>query len=71
VKEYSHDQVEKVIRERVARSSLRAVAREIGVSPAYLSDVLLGRRALTDRISLHFGFRKHVEVKTFFVKEKA
>lgn len=38
------------IRERSGRS-LRQVAREIGVSPAYLSDMELGRRGMSEEIA--------------------
>ena len=48
----TEDEVRDIIRERTKESSLRKVAGEMQLSPAYLSDILSGRRDISDRV--HF-----------------
>lgn len=60
------------IRARVATAaSLRKVGEDTGFSAGYLSDVLLGRRAVSDKLAGAFGFSKHVETIVYYEKVKA
>lgn len=54
------------IRVRVQASSQRKVGEEVGLSPAYLSDILLGRRVVSDRVAAVFGFSRHVETMVYY-----
>lgn len=47
-----------VVRMAVANApSLRAFARSAGVSAAYVSDVLAGKRGVGPKLAAHFGYR--------------
>jgi hypothetical protein len=56
------------IRARVMAASLRKVGEETGFSAGYLSDVLLGRRAVSDKLAAAFGFSKRVETVVYYQK---
>ena len=43
-----------------SRGSLRALAREIGISPAYLSDVLRGNRYPGPKIAKYLSLKRKV-----------
>ena len=60
MKTYTQDEVLAVIRERTDSASIRQVAREIGVSAPLLSDMLQGKKAVSDRVAELFGFRREV-----------
>jgi DNA-binding transcriptional regulator YdaS (Cro superfamily) len=50
-----------VLRRAVARAGSQAqFAKETGLSPSFLCDVLLGRRGMTPRITSLLGYRKRV-----------
>ncbi len=49
-----------MLRERIAKTSQRAVAAELEVSPAYLCDVLAGRRDPGKSILKGLGLRRVV-----------
>lgn len=38
-------------------STQRAVAKDFGISPQYLTDILKGRRALPDEVALKMGYK--------------
>ena len=59
-------QVLDAIRARTQASSQRVVAAEVGIKATYLSDILLGRRAISDRVAALFGFSRHVETVVFY-----
>jgi transcriptional regulator with XRE-family HTH domain len=47
----------KVLKDMVIRAgSQKAVAEELGISEAYLSDILNGRKDVSDRIAAALGF---------------
>jgi hypothetical protein len=53
------------LKARIAASSLRKVAAEIQVSPAYLSDVMRGRRDISHNLASKLRLRRtQVVVKT-------
>jgi plasmid maintenance system antidote protein VapI len=57
-----------VIKARIGKSSLRTVARELELSAAYLSDVVRGRRAVSDTIAYKFGFDREIKTEVVFTK---
>jgi head-tail adaptor len=50
-----------LIRARVGSRSLRAAGAEMGLSAAYLSDILSGRRDISAAVALKLNLRKDVE----------
>ena len=53
------------LKKRVAASSQKVVAEQLGISPQYLSDILMARRDLSDNVIVKLGFMKvSVYVKT-------
>ena len=40
--------------------SQKSAAKELGISPQYLCDVLAGRRSPSDRLAKAFGFEREV-----------
>lgn len=61
-KELTQDDVLEAIRKETAKSSLRKVAIDIEVSAAFLSDVLRGRRDVSDKVAEAFGFIREVRI---------
>ena len=68
-KTYSIEDVLGVIRREVEGSSLRAAGGKVGLSAAYLSDILHNRRDVSDEVAKKFGFRKIVTTKVWFERE--
>lgn len=58
----TEEQMRAAVQAAVQTSGLRKLAASWGVSPSYLSDVCNGRRAPSDRIVQHLGFRRVVTV---------
>jgi hypothetical protein len=54
------EEIIEMIRREVAASTQTAVAKSIGVSGVYLSEILKGTRPLSDRVASHYGFQKEV-----------
>jgi plasmid maintenance system antidote protein VapI len=52
------DEILELIRRDVEMSSQVALAKVMGVSSVYISDILGGRRLISDRVASHYGFRK-------------
>ena len=50
----------KILRRRIAQSTLRAVARDLGISPAYLSDAMHGNRDPGPKILEALGLERIV-----------
>ena len=50
--------------------SLRAYARELSVSPAYLSDVYRGRRDPGPTLLQHLGLERKVVTQVTYVKRR-
>lgn len=67
-KTYTEDEVLAAIRKRTDSSSIRAVARELGVSAPYLSDVLLRKRTISVKVANLFGFRREIVTEVRFLK---
>ncbi len=52
-----------IINRRLETTSQRELAKELGVSPQYLHDVINGRRSVGTEIPKALGLEKHVEYK--------
>jgi plasmid maintenance system antidote protein VapI len=52
------EEILEMVRRDVEASSQVALAKVIGVSSVYISDILGGRRPVSDRIANHYGFHK-------------
>ena len=50
----------KILQRRIAKSTLRAVAGELGISPAYLSDAMRGNREPGPKILDALGLERVV-----------
>lgn len=50
----------KILQRRIDKSTLRAVAKDLGVSPAYLSDAIRGNREPGPKILDAIGLEKVV-----------
>lgn len=59
-----------MLRERIAKASLRKVALEIGCSAAYLSDVMRGNRQPGPVVLKHLGLRKVVTKQIQYFRER-
>lgn len=58
---YSHQQVLGLVWQAVYKAgSMRALAREVGISPSFISDVLLGHRKVGVKLLLHLKVRREV-----------
>lgn len=68
MKAYSKDDVLKAIESEIGKSTLRQVAREKGISCAYLSDVTLGKRGISENVAAAFGFIREVVTEVRFRK---
>jgi transcriptional regulator with XRE-family HTH domain len=68
MKTYSQDDVLKVIRQETDSTSIRQTAKRLGISPAYLSDVLLGNRGVSENIAAAFGFKRIITSEIRFKK---
>jgi predicted transcriptional regulator len=54
-------QIVQLLRNAVKMRSQREVADDLGLSPAFVCDVLKGRREVTERLARKMGYRKVVE----------
>lgn len=55
------DDVLSVLRDEcTSLGSQKAWAKKQGVSPAYVNDILQGRREISDRVAEMLGFERHV-----------
>jgi hypothetical protein len=61
-KELTTEDVLKVIREDVEKTSLRKTATRLGCSAAYLSDVLRGNRQVGEDLAAQYGFNRTVKI---------
>lgn len=58
----SEPQLLEELRERVKRQpSQKVAAGDLGFTPQFLSDILSGRRAITERLAASLGYRRIVE----------
>ena len=51
-------QMIETLKSRVRQSSQRKVAEELKLSPAFVCDVLKGRREVTERLARRMGFKR-------------
>lgn len=65
----TEDDVRVVIREETKKSSLRKTAKAYHLSAAYLSDILTGRRDVSEYVAGLFGFDKMVMTEVKFKKQ--
>lgn len=65
----TEDEVRDEIREKTKASSLRRIAREYHLSAAYLSDILAGRRDISEHVAGLFGFDKTVTTEVKFQRQ--
>lgn len=68
-KTYTQEDVVAEIGREVEKTSFRRLAAKTGVSHAYLSDIVSGRRDVSDTVASIFGFKKVVTTKVWFVRE--
>jgi len=68
VKTYTSDEVLRVIRAEVKRSSYRKLAAEKGISLGSLADVMSGRSGISESIAQSFGFIREVTTEVRFRK---
>lgn len=57
-KHFTNEDLRADIRKRIARSSLRKVAAELGFSAPYLHNVLAGHRIISERLGNQLGYIK-------------
>ena len=65
---YTVDEVLKIVKVRIKGSSLRAVAKDMEISPAYLHDLVNKRRAISEAIAEKLGFERIVKTEVVFKK---
>jgi hypothetical protein len=65
---YSREQVTDMLITRKGDKSLRGLARELGVSAPYLSDIFLGRREPGPKILVALNLRKIKTVTYQYVR---
>ena len=68
---YTQDDVLGTIREAVNESSLRQTAERIGVSAAYIGDILAGNRGVSETIADAFGYEREIVTEVIFRKKAA
>jgi len=51
------EQIRKIVK---AAGSQFAAAQQMDISPAYLNDILKGRRAISDQLARRLGFRREM-----------
>lgn len=57
---YKTEDVMKDLRERIAKSSQAAIAREFGVSPQHINDLVMGRRLMSETIAAKMGYTREM-----------
>lgn len=68
---YDRDDVVAMLRAKVAAKGTQvALAREIGISPAWMSDILLGARAPANRVLAYLGLERQA-LKIYVPAKKA
>lgn len=68
---FTQDDVLADIRKEVNQSSLRQTADRIGLSAAYLSDILKGNRAVSETVAAVFGYEREIVTNVVFRKKAA
>lgn len=68
MKKLTEDEVIAIIRKEVEATSGRAVAKRIGVSDSYISDILAGKRPVSDSIAFAYGFEREITTEVTFSK---
>jgi len=59
-----------MLRQRQGKRSQRELAREMGISAAYLTDLYKGRRAPGDKVLSYLGLEKVVTYTTSYRRRK-
>ena len=70
-KTFTQEDVVADIRKAVEATSVRQTAASIGVSAAYISDILNGNRGISDAIAEAFGYEREIVTKVTFRKSAA
>lgn len=60
-KRESHENLIRILKAAVVISSQKQVARNLGISPQFLSDILRGHRKISERVALAMGYESHTE----------
>jgi hypothetical protein len=68
------DILKELQQKRIKTGTQKILANELGISSAFLSDVLQGRRKIGERIPSQLGYQKKIKFEenkiiTFYVKE--
>lgn len=53
-------EVKTLLRKKVYAASQKEIAKELGISAAYLCDILQGRRDVSASVAAMLGLRRHV-----------
>lgn len=71
-KSHTHDDMLKLLRQRtLAHGAMSRFAREAGVSVAFVSETLKGRRPVSDTIAKALGFERKMVFRKVEAEEKA
>jgi plasmid maintenance system antidote protein VapI len=57
------DKIIKEIHKFCNKKSYKEAAQQMGISPQYLCDILLGRRAISEKVAAFFGYKKVIKWK--------
>lgn len=68
MKTYTQTEVLAVIAQEAEETSVRAVARRLGMNAGYISDILLGRRGISEAVAEAFGFEREIVTEVRFRK---
>lgn len=68
MKKVSKAEMLEIIRKDVEKTTLRKTAKRIGVTPAYLSDILRERRDISQTVAGLYGFERQAIKEVFFLK---
>jgi transcriptional regulator with XRE-family HTH domain len=65
-KEYTEEDLIRMLKDSAANSSLRQTATRLGVTVGYLSDVTRGNRSVSERLAQNMGFEREKVTRTIF-----
>ena len=60
LKQCTHEQLIEELGRRAQESSMTEIARQVGVSVVYISEILRGKRPMSDRVAEHLGYERLV-----------
>lgn len=66
---FSEEDILEVISKEIKLTSLRKTAARVGISAAYLSDIMRRNRGISDNVANAFGFQQVIVVSVTFRKK--